>query len=70
MKRPAFLRLVLAVVASLTMSSAISQGYPNRPVRMVIPFRRGHSRRAGPGARAEGRRPNGPTVRRREPAGR
>ena len=38
MKRPAFLRLVLAVVASLTMSSAISQGYPNRPVRMVIPF--------------------------------
>ena len=38
MKRPAFLRLVLAVVASLTMSSAISQGYPNRPVRMIIPF--------------------------------
>ena len=38
MKRPAFLRLVLAVVASLTMSSAISQGYPNRPVRIVIPF--------------------------------
>jgi tripartite-type tricarboxylate transporter receptor subunit TctC len=38
MKRPAFLRLVLAVVASLTMSSAIGQGYPNRPVRMVIPF--------------------------------
>ena len=38
MKRPAILRLVLAVVASLTMSSAIGQGYPNRPVRMVIPF--------------------------------
>src|SRR5678815_6160849 len=38
MKRPAFLRLVLAVVASLSISSAIGQGYPSRPVRMVIPF--------------------------------
>jgi len=38
MKRPAFLSLVLAVMALFTMSSAISQVYPNRPVRMVIPF--------------------------------
>jgi len=38
MKRPAFLRLVLALMALFTMSSAISQVYPNRPVRMVIPF--------------------------------
>ena len=38
MKRPAFLRLVLAVIALLTMSSAIGQSYPNRPVRMIIPF--------------------------------
>ena len=38
MKRITFLRLMLATVALLAVACASAQGYPNRPVRVVIPF--------------------------------
>jgi tripartite-type tricarboxylate transporter receptor subunit TctC len=38
LKRHTFLRLILAAFAALAMTSAYGQGYPTRPVRVIIPF--------------------------------
>ncbi|MEO8751718.1 MAG: tripartite tricarboxylate transporter substrate binding protein [Casimicrobiaceae bacterium] len=38
MKRLTLLRVLLAAMAALTMTCALGQGYPNRPVRVIIPF--------------------------------
>ena len=38
MKRLTLMRLFLAALATVAMSSAFGQGYPTRPVRVIIPF--------------------------------
>jgi tripartite-type tricarboxylate transporter receptor subunit TctC len=38
MKRLTLLRLILAALATLAMTCAFAQSYPNRPVRVIIPF--------------------------------
>ena len=38
MKRLALLRLFLAALAAVTMTSAFAQSYPTKPVRVIIPF--------------------------------
>ena len=38
MKHITLLRLILAAFTALAMTSAFGQGYPNRPVRVIIPF--------------------------------
>lgn len=38
MKRSTFLRLALATLAALVVTGASAQPYPNRPVRVIIPF--------------------------------
>jgi len=38
MKRINLLRLILAAAAAVAMTCAFGQGYPNRPVRVIIPF--------------------------------
>ena len=38
MKRLTLLRLFLAALAAVTMTSAFAQGYPTKPVRVIIPF--------------------------------
>ena len=38
MKRSDFLRLALAALAALVVTGASAQPYPNRTVRVIIPF--------------------------------
>ncbi len=38
MNRSAFLRLAVAALAAIVMTGASAQPYPNRPVRVIIPF--------------------------------
>jgi tripartite-type tricarboxylate transporter receptor subunit TctC len=38
MQRPAFLRLAIGVLAALVVTGASAQPYPNRSVRVIIPF--------------------------------
>ncbi len=38
MKRLTLLRLFLAALAAVTMTSALAQSYPTKPVRVIIPF--------------------------------
>ena len=38
MKRLALLRLLFAALAAVTMTSALAQSYPTKPVRVIIPF--------------------------------
>ena len=38
MKRQSWLRVLVAVLAALAMTSAFGQAYPNRTVRVIIPF--------------------------------
>ena len=38
MKRQTLMRWMLAGLAALVVSSAFGQGYPTRPVRVIIPF--------------------------------
>ena len=53
--------MILAALATSATTSAFGQNYPNRPVRVIIPFPPGGTLDAlGPRGRAEARRPDGP----------